>query len=66
MRERVARRYDTGWLKSIRSTTAGSECVEVRLTESGVWVRDSKDREGPVLDFGSAAWSRFVLRLKEN
>jgi hypothetical protein len=37
------------------------ECVEVA---SGVAVRDTKDREGPVLTFSGAAWQAFTGTLK--
>lgn len=35
-------------------------CVEVAFIEEGVAVRDSKDRQGPVLQFESAEWKAFV------
>lgn len=36
-------------------------CVEVGTCTCGeVLVRDSKDRDGPVLSFGGAEWSAFV------
>jgi len=46
------------WRKPGRS--AGSNCVEVA---SGVAVRDTKDREGPVLTFSAAAWRAFTGTL---
>ncbi|MFG1776130.1 DUF397 domain-containing protein [Micromonospora sp. NPDC049051] len=49
------------WRKSTRSDNGGASCVEVADNLPGVvLVRDSKDRSGPVLSFGPAAWSRFV------
>ena len=38
--------HDTGWFKSSRSAANSDACVEVRLTERGVSVRDSKDPAG--------------------
>ncbi len=38
----------------------GSSCVEVAGLGSGIAVRDSKDRSGPVLAFTSGAWDTFV------
>jgi hypothetical protein len=34
---------DTGWFKSARSGGASDACVEVRITEDAVRVRDSKN-----------------------
>ncbi|MBF9134273.1 DUF397 domain-containing protein [Plantactinospora sp. S1510] len=52
------------WRKSIRSGNNGGNCVEVadNLPEV-VGVRDSKDRQGPVLAFAPAAWRAFVRNL---
>ncbi|MDT5187214.1 MAG: hypothetical protein QOE54_2776 [Streptosporangiaceae bacterium] len=62
------------WRKSSRSSGTGN-CVEVAVAERGassrdseagtragrtVGVRDSKDRDGAVLDFTSTAWRAFV------
>jgi hypothetical protein len=46
------------WKKSSASNDAG--CVEVRRTSSGVQVRDSKDPDGPVLEFNDREWNAFV------
>jgi hypothetical protein len=49
------------WRKSTRSDNGGATCVEVATNLSGVvGVRDSKDRGGPVLAFGPAAWTGFM------
>ncbi|MFI7488774.1 DUF397 domain-containing protein [Micromonospora echinaurantiaca] len=49
------------WRKSTRSDNGGSTCVEVATNLAGVvGVRDSKDRGGPVLAFGPAAWTGFL------
>jgi len=53
MQERV-------WRKS--SYSGGAEdgnCVEVALADDAL-VRDSKNPEGAVLTFGSAAWKNFL------
>lgn len=48
------------WRTSSRSDGAGN-CVEVADNLPGrVLVRDSKDRTGPTLTFGPAAWRSFV------
>lgn len=47
-----------GWRKSAHSTANG--CVEVGLVEDQIVVRDSKDREGPVLTFTAHEWEAFL------
>jgi hypothetical protein len=51
------------WRKSRHSNGQG-ECVEVGLAAPGVAVRDTRDRGGPALTFGPAAWQAFTRRLK--
>jgi hypothetical protein len=46
------------WRKSTLSHTNG--CVEVRILDSWVEVRDSTDRHGPVLFFSLAEWQCFL------
>lgn len=53
---------DIGFIKSSFSTGNGGECVEWAHTEGGVYVRDSKDREGPELFFTSAEWDDLVAK----
>ncbi|MBE1486558.1 DUF397 domain-containing protein [Plantactinospora soyae] len=49
------------WRKSSRSSANQGDCVEVAGNLPGrVLVRDSKDRQGPVLAFGPGAWRAFV------
>ncbi|MFE9655364.1 DUF397 domain-containing protein [Micromonospora sp. NPDC006431] len=48
-----------GWRTSTRSSGNGN-CVEVAAVGGRIAVRDSKDRPGPVLAFGPAAWAAFV------
>ncbi|MFK3983955.1 DUF397 domain-containing protein [Micromonospora sp. NPDC050397] len=53
------------WRKSTRSSNGGDTCVEVADNVSGiVGVRDSKDRQGPVLTFAPRAWQTFVATVK--
>ncbi|MDX2701453.1 DUF397 domain-containing protein [Streptomyces sp. PA03-6a] len=48
------------WRKSSASDSIGSQCVEVAWTGAAVLVRDSKDRQGPVLTFTPDAWRTFL------
>lgn len=54
---------DTGWFKSSRSTAGSNGCVEVRLTEAAVGVRDSKNADGPRLVFAARGWKAFLARV---
>lgn len=51
---------DSNWIKSSLSFS-NSNCVEVAsLPDGEIGVRDSKDREGPVLRFTSGEWRAFL------
>ena len=50
------------WRKSTRSGTNG--CVEVALDTAEVAVRDSKDRNGPVLQFNAHEWEAFLAGVR--
>lgn len=51
------------WLRS--TYCANSSCVEVALLGGQVAVRDSKEREGPVLVFTEAEWRAFVSGARD-
>ncbi|MEV0082708.1 DUF397 domain-containing protein [Saccharopolyspora sp. NPDC050642] len=55
---------DTGWFKSSRSAAASDNCVEARLLDNTVQIRDSKAPHDGVLTFSSVAWSSFLSSLK--
>jgi len=49
------------WRKSTRTENGGNTCVEVADNlPDVVGVRDSKDRQGPVLTFTPDVWRAFV------
>ncbi len=54
----------TGWFKSSYSAGSNNSCVEVRLTEVEVGVRDSKNPHGARLAIGPGAWAALVRGLK--
>ena len=57
---------DAVWKKASRSNgNGGNNCVEVAILDTGVAVRDSKDRSGPALMFTSAEWTAFVDSAKD-
>jgi hypothetical protein len=46
------------------SYTGGSgDCVEVAAAADTVLIRDTKDREGPVLAVPAAAWHAFLTDI---
>ncbi|MGW0518558.1 DUF397 domain-containing protein [Crossiella sp. NPDC003009] len=47
------------WRRSSRSGT-GADCVEVAWADGLTGVRDSKQPDGPVLEFAPAAWLAFL------
>jgi hypothetical protein len=51
------------WRTSSHSGGNGA-CVEVADPGPQVLVRDTKDREGPMLAFRPDAWRRFAVRVK--
>ena len=54
------------WKKASRSNgNGGNNCVEVAFLDTGVAVRDSKDRSGPALMFTMAEWTAFVDSAKD-
>ena len=51
------------WRKSSHSNFSGN-CAEVGQDGTVVGVRDSQDRDGPVLVFGPVAWVAFLAGLR--
>jgi hypothetical protein len=55
----VKKKY-TSWFKSTKSS-AGDNCVETSFAENGgVGVRDSKNPDGPILEFTFDEWTAFI------
>ena len=52
------------WRKSTRSGGNGGGCIEVGAGAGVIAVRDTKDRDGPVLAFTPQAWRQFAARIK--
>jgi len=53
---------DPHWAKSTASGNAS--CVEVAMTDNAVLVRDTKDRQGPVLRFTAREWAAFLIGVR--
>jgi Domain of unknown function (DUF397) len=53
---------ESNWRKSSYSGSNGGECVEV-ATAGAVLVRDTADRNGPVLTFTPDAWRAFTTAI---
>ena len=51
------------WRKSSHSIGMAN-CVEVAPASTVIAVRDTKDREGPVLLFDESAWKGFTEAIK--
>jgi hypothetical protein len=52
------------WTKSSYSSESAN-CVQVRLDDGEIWVRDSKDPDGPVLKFTGAEWDAFIAGARD-
>ncbi|MFI1254522.1 DUF397 domain-containing protein [Streptomyces netropsis] len=52
---------ELAWFKSSYSDTEGGECIEVAARPQVVYVRDSKQTDGPQLTFTAASWAAFVV-----
>ncbi|HET6856038.1 MAG TPA: DUF397 domain-containing protein [Streptomyces sp.] len=48
------------WRKSTHSSGDGDSCVEIATLPTTVHIRDSKDKDGPVLTLPSRAWAEFL------
>lgn len=53
---------EVAWRKSSFSGATNGACVEVAFGAEAVGVRDSKQTDGPRLEFPPAEWRRFLTR----
>jgi hypothetical protein len=53
---------EQAWVKSSYSGSQAN-CVEVAVRDR-VRVRDTKDRTGPILNFRTEAWRKFISQVK--
>ena len=52
------------WRKSSYSGNGGADCVEAGSAARDVYVRDSKDQDGPRVTVPAAGWRAFVDRIR--
>ncbi|MEU6442230.1 DUF397 domain-containing protein [Streptomyces sp. NPDC047046] len=58
--------HEYTWVKSSYSGADGGNCVELAVGEHTMPVRDSKcGGGGPVIEFGRAAFARFLGSVRE-
>lgn len=55
--------YRGGWQRSSRCAT--SSCIEVTDDSHRIYIRDSKEMEGPLLEVSHDAWRAFVQFVKD-
>ncbi len=54
----------TVWRKSTRSPDGDGNCVEVAVSSERVFLRDSKDQDGPMLVINAEDWATFLAAVK--
>jgi Domain of unknown function (DUF397) len=54
---------ESNWRKSSYSADNGGACVEVASTDV-VLVRDTTDRQGPLLTFTAGGWRTFIESIR--
>lgn len=52
------------WRKSTYSSSNGGNCAEVAAAPGAILVRDSKNPDGPRLDFRPDVWRAFADRVR--
>ncbi|SDP65229.1 protein of unknown function [Actinopolyspora xinjiangensis] len=58
--------HESGWFVSSYSGGNNNNCVEVRFTNHGTEVRDTKNRTAGTLAFDREQWNSFVRTLPDN
>jgi hypothetical protein len=55
--------FGAAWRKSTYSSS-NANCVEVAVTDPAIAIRDTKDRQGPVLVFSPREWRAFTASVR--
>ncbi|MFI0482649.1 DUF397 domain-containing protein [Actinomadura sp. 9N215] len=56
---------DVRWRRSSHSNPDGADCVEVARHRGAVYIRDSKNRSGPMITLSPGNWTHLVTSLRE-
>lgn len=56
---------DLQWRKARRSANNGA-CVEVAPASGQIFVRDSRDQDGPMVRYPMASWKVFLHDVKKD
>lgn len=56
--------YRGGWQRSSRCAT--SSCIEVTGDSHRIYIRDSKETNGSLLEFSHDEWRAFIRSIKDN
>jgi hypothetical protein len=54
---------DLQWRKARRSANNGA-CLELAPASGQIYIRDSKDQDGPIVSFSGYSWRLFVADVK--
>jgi hypothetical protein len=55
---------DLNW-RTARKSAGNGACVEVATVNLHVLVRDSKDQDGPVMQYPGGAWQAFLANAQK-
>jgi hypothetical protein len=55
---------ESNWRKSSYSGDNGGACVEIASSAQVMLVRDTTDRDGPIVTFSADAWRSFTTSIK--
>ena len=55
---------DLQW-RTARQSAGNGACVEVAPTSGAILIRDSKDKDGPVVPYPGSSWRAFLVDAKQ-
>lgn len=63
MRPKSVEVRDLTW-RTARGSAGNGACVEVAPAGGQIFVRDSKNQDGPVVSYSARSWRQFVTNAK--